>query len=127
MPAPASLDGRTIEEMRTLLGAARLDELLSLLTGELEQRPRMVREALADRAFERAAAEAHSLKGAAANLGASQVAEAARLLEIAIAAAASGEARGVAPALRRLAGAVSDTQQALASLPRPANVLAIEA
>ncbi|GLR46695.1 ATP-binding protein [Sphingomonas astaxanthinifaciens] len=127
LSVPTSLDGRALEEMRTLLGDARLDELLSLLAGELEQRPRMVREALADRDFERAAAEAHSLKGAAANLGAGQVAEAARLLEIAIAAAASGEARGVTPALRRLAGAVSKTQQALAAVPRSANVLAVEA
>jgi HPt (histidine-containing phosphotransfer) domain-containing protein len=112
------LDTATLNEVRSIIGQGRLDDLLDLFAEELNARPRAVRDALADHAFARAAAETHSLKGAAANLGADAVAEAARLLEQAISAANGGDRSGVAPSLRRLAAAVSDTQHALAALPR---------
>jgi CheY-like chemotaxis protein len=116
---PLVLDPAALDEIRSVLGGPRLDDLLELLAAELETRPRAIREALADHALDRAAAEAHSLKGAAANLGAGAVAEAARKLELAVAAAAGSNQRGkIAPALRALAQAVRDTQQALAALPR---------
>ena len=115
----AMLDPAVLGEIRAMLGGARLDELLDLLAAELDSRPRAIREALADHALDRAAAETHSLKGAAANLGAAGVAGAARTLEQAIAAASgSGQRAGIAPALRVLGQAVSDTQHALAALPR---------
>ncbi|NJC04782.1 PAS domain S-box-containing protein [Sphingomonas kaistensis] len=114
----SALDRPVIEELRAMLGGARLDQLLRLLSDELDQRPRAIRAALADRAFDAAAAEAHSLKGAAANLGACRVAAAARELERCIAAAAAGEGRLLAPALRHLSVEVGRAQQALAELRR---------
>jgi signal transduction histidine kinase/DNA-binding NarL/FixJ family response regulator len=127
-PGKSPLDDKILAEVRSLLGQARLDQLLDLLADELEARPRAIRDALADRAFDRAAAEAHSLKGAAANLGAGEVAATAAMLERAIAAAAAGGKTGpLAPALRALAEAVSDAQHALAGLPRSALPEAVRA
>jgi CheY-like chemotaxis protein len=123
---PPALDHQTLDEVRSVLGQAGLDELLDLLANELSARSHSLRNALADCDFARASAEAHSLKGAAANLGARDVAEAARLTELAIASASTGDRTRLAPALRRLALAVSDTQHALAALPR-ARPLALQA
>ena len=109
-------DSAIFDEMRDMLGGARLDQLLGLLAAELDQRPRALRLALADRDFAAAAAEARSLMGAAANLGAACVSDAARLVEQAIAAAASGDPRQLAPALASLAADLRAAQQALVDL-----------
>jgi PAS domain S-box-containing protein len=118
-PAPQAtspLGSTTLDELRAMLGAARLDQLLDLLAAELDQRPLAIRSALADRDFPAASAQAHSLKGAAANLGALPVSEAARELEDRIAAAARGDPRLLAAALRHLAAEVSLAQQAITLL-----------
>lgn len=107
------LDHAVLEELRAMLGGARLDQLLLLLRDELTERPGAIRAALADRAFDAAAAEAHTLKGAAANLGALRVSAAASNLEHCIAAAAGGESRLLAPALRLLTAEIELAQQAL--------------
>ncbi len=120
------LDDRTLAEVRSMLGPARLDDLLEMLSCELETRPKSIREALADHDLERATAEAHSLKGAAANLGAREVAQAAAGLEDAIAAAAMGNRSGIAPAIRELAKAVAAAQHVLA-LRNPRQSLAVGA
>ena len=117
------LDHGTLREVGEAIGPERLDDLLDLLAAELEARPRALRAALADHDLDLALAEAHSLKGAAANLGASRVAAAAAGLEQAIASARRDDRTGVAPALRSLAAAVSDTQHALAGWPRSGQAL----
>ena len=120
------LDEKTLSEVRSMLGQARLEDLLKMLASELEARPKSIREALADHDLERAAAEAHSLKGAAANLGAGEVAQAAASLEDAIAVATVGNRSGIAPAIRNLAEAIAATQHILA-LRNPGQSLAIVA
>jgi len=109
------LDLAILDEVRALLGRERLADLLGLLATEIEQRPRAIRQALADREFERAAAEAHSLKGAASNLGALQVADAALGIEQVIKTADRMNHVDLGPALRQLAAAVARTQDALAA------------
>jgi HPt (histidine-containing phosphotransfer) domain-containing protein len=116
--AARALDTAILGEIRTLIGQAKLEHLLDLLADELEERPRALRDALADRQFDQASAAAHTLKGAAGNLGATAVADAARLLQPAIAHAQEGCLEALAPALRHLARAVSDAQQALTAMPR---------
>jgi PAS domain S-box-containing protein len=129
LPAPpiSPLDPTTLDELRAMLGAARLDQLLDLLAAELDQRPLAIRSALADRDFAAALAQAHSLKGAAGNLGALPVSEAARALEDCISAAADGDPRLLAAALRHLAAEVSLAQQAIALLRHTAIADAIHA
>jgi len=112
--APGPLDAATLDDLRSMMGAARLDQLLCLLDEELDQRPRAVRAALADRDFAAAAAEAHNLAGGAGNLGALRVSEAARGLEQCIAAAATGDCSLLAPALRNLAAKAIEARQAVA-------------
>jgi signal transduction histidine kinase/DNA-binding response OmpR family regulator len=118
-PGLQTLDAAVLDEVREAIGQARLDDLLLLLAAELEARPKAVRDALAGREFDRAAAEVHSLKGAAANLGAARVAEMARRVERAIKTAREGAPDDLARALRDLAEAVAETQDMLASLHRP--------
>jgi PAS domain S-box-containing protein len=125
--APVTLDPNVSEEVRSIVGQAGLDDLLDLLADELEARPRAIRDALLDRDFDKAAAETHSLKGASANLGACAVADAACALERAIARVKAGEGSDLAPALRRLSASASDTQHALAALPRATAPLALQA
>jgi CheY-like chemotaxis protein/HPt (histidine-containing phosphotransfer) domain-containing protein len=116
LPSPSPLDEATIEELRTILGPVRLDQLLVLLGAELDQRPKAIGAAIADRDFAAAAAAAHSLKGAAANLGALPVSNAARAVEECLAAGADGNAPRLAAALHLLAAEVASAQQALAVL-----------
>ena len=112
--APGPLDAAMLGDLLSMIGAARLDQLLCLLDEELDQRPRAVRAALADRDFAAAAAEAHNLAGGAGNLGALRVSEAARGLEQCIAAAATGDCSLLAPALRNLAAKAIEARQAVA-------------
>ncbi|WP_344708707.1 ATP-binding protein [Sphingomonas humi] len=128
-PAPpeSPLNTNILDEIRSMLGAARLDQLLDLLASEIDDRPRAIRKALADRDFAAAAAEAHSLKGAAANLGADGVSKAAKDLEASIAAAAQGDPRLVAPALRQLAVRVADAREAITLLRREATLASLSA
>ncbi|GAA4030900.1 hypothetical protein GCM10022281_07950 [Sphingomonas rosea] len=96
------LDPDTLEALLQSLGAVRYRQLLDLFASELDQRPRAIRAALADRDYAHALSAAHSFRGAAASLGAGAVADAARGLEWAIAAAAEGDRDRVASALYRL-------------------------
>jgi PAS domain S-box-containing protein len=114
--ARAPLDPATIAELQAMLGPVRLNQLLILLGTELDQRPQAIRAAIADRDFAAATAEAHSLKGAAANLGASRVSDAARDIEACLGAAPRSGSRRLAAALRQLAGEVEAAQQALTAL-----------
>ncbi|WP_300973212.1 ATP-binding protein [Sphingomonas sp. LHG3406-1] len=123
-PLAATLDPEVISDLREALGSARLGDLLELLASELDGRSRAIRQALADRDRDRAAAEAHSLKGAAANLGARQVADAAFGLEQAIKSASPCQHTDLGPALRSLALAVEETQAELAKLRLPQVALA---
>ncbi|GAA4008981.1 hypothetical protein GCM10022280_02230 [Sphingomonas swuensis] len=123
--APPPLDGTTLDELRALLGPARLDGLLALLSAELEERPRAIRDALADRALDRAGAEAHSLKGAAANLGACVVAAAAEELEEAVRAAEDDRQTDLGPVLRRLMVAVDEAREAIGARAQADRALAV--
>ena len=58
-------------------------ELLKLFVDEAEQQTKEVGASLGANQFERAAETAHSLKGAAANIGATRLASSARALELA--------------------------------------------
>jgi HPt (histidine-containing phosphotransfer) domain-containing protein len=120
----AAIHAGTLGELQAILGQERLDQLLGILATELATRPHIIRGALADQDFPRAAAEAHGLKGASASLGANSVAAAALLLEQAIAAARGGDRTRIAPALEALAEAVVETQHALAVFPRLAPLVA---
>ncbi|UUR07225.1 ATP-binding protein [Sphingomonas glaciei] len=114
---PASpLEATVLDGLRDVLGAARLDQLLCLLGTELDERPAAIQRALADRDFAGAAAEAHSLKGAAGNIGALMVSQAAAELEKSIVAAAGGDPRLLAAALRHLATQIGLARHALAAL-----------
>ncbi|MEN3972621.1 response regulator [Sphingomicrobium sp. XHP0235] len=66
-------DQDRIDELRSVLGAARFENLIGLLKVELELRPDQLRAAFDERDTDRVRAEAHSLKGAAASAGASAV------------------------------------------------------
>lgn len=124
VPSPASatiFDRQLLSEVQATIGPARLHQLLELLAVELIAKPRSIREALADCDFHRAAYEAHSLKGAAACLGAKAVASAARDIEQALGKGSPRRPRRVADAMRRMAGAVGETQSALSNLPRAAS------
>lgn len=118
MPPLLPLDQDVLEEVRSLLGPARLDDLLDLLAAELQLRTAAIREALADRDPDRAAAEAHSLKGASSNLGARLVADAASNFEQAIRAANPAHHTDLGPALKSLSVAVERTEVALAAVRR---------
>lgn len=114
------LDHRVLDEVAGALGEVRLTNLLRLLAAEMDQRPRAVRQALADNDLALAEVELLGLHTACAYLGASAVAEASSNLQRATTAARWGARAGLAPALLRLATAISDTQRALASRqPRP--------
>lgn len=115
-PATSPLDSATLEELRAMLGPVRLDQLLVLLGAELDQRPSAIRAAIADRDLAAAAAEAHSLKGAAANLGALLVSDAAREIEACLTSTPSADPRRLTAALRHLGVEVAAAQQALTVL-----------
>jgi HPt (histidine-containing phosphotransfer) domain-containing protein len=125
LPASSeAFDPARLEEMRAILGQGRLDELLDLLAAELEARPRLLRGALADHDLALAAAEAHGLKGVAANFGATSVAAAARSLEQAISASSPGDRAATSPALLALTDAASDARNALAARQRSRSLVA---
>lgn len=119
-PRAAPLDEVLLAEVGRTLGAARLTELLKLLAAELEHKPRVIREAIADCDLHRARHEAHSLKGAAACLGAGAVARMAQDLEEVFAASLSYRQQVAPCALHRMGGAVEQTRAALAVWPGPA-------
>ena len=99
-----------------MLGPVRLDQLLALLGSEFDERARAIRAAIADRDFPAATAEAHSLKGAAANLGALRVSGAAREIEICLADDNAAGSRRLAAAVSHLGTEIAAAQQALATL-----------
>ena len=107
------LDRAVLAQISAILGPSRLTSLLQLLAGELDERRKLLSGALADRDLPRAACEAHSLRGVAANLGAARLAEATRALEQAIAAAGQGDDRGLARGMSALARAAAATRTAV--------------
>lgn len=120
-PSASPLDHVLLAEVGRTLGGARLSELLKLLAVELENKPRVIREAVADCDLHRARHEAHCLKGAAACLGASEVARLAQELQDVLAAYLNHRRRAVLGVLGRMGGAVDEAQAALAAWPLPAD------
>lgn len=119
LPHGILLDRSILDEVEALLGPAKLRTLVDLLDDELDRRPRAIRAALADGEARRAASEAHSLKGAAGNLGAVAVRDAAAAIEevSSHSAEADGPVQGLAVALADLDRAAAETRRALALLP----------
>ncbi len=68
-------------ELQAVLGPDQVAVLLQMLVGELDQRPARIRQLLLSGDLEGARAEAHSLKGAAGNVGATALGQIAALLE----------------------------------------------
>ena len=79
-----ALDTERVAELVSALGSRRLNGLLEMLETEMIDRPLAIRAALAEHDYARVKTEAHSLKGAAANVGAAGIATAAKALELAL-------------------------------------------
>ena len=79
-----ALDPERTAELAGTLGHKRLHDLLGMLKSEMTERPLAVRAALQGLDYSVIRTEAHSLKGAAANVGATGVATAAKALELAL-------------------------------------------
>jgi HPt (histidine-containing phosphotransfer) domain-containing protein len=107
------LDRRQRGEIREALGPVRTTHLLTLFAQELAARPAAIRNAIGRNDFAAAAAEAHSLKGAALSIGGRTVGQAAAALEQVLAAASPVQAERLHTALRGLDRAVASTIAAL--------------
>ena len=75
------LDVARYHQLRETLGRAQVRDLLDLLVAELDRSPAHIRQCLARGDFDAARAEAHSLKGAASNLGATALGRVAAAIE----------------------------------------------
>ena len=104
------LDVARYHELRESLGKAQVRDLLDLLVAELGRCPARIRQCLARGDFDAARAEAHSLKGAASNLGATALGNVAAAIE----AAATNAA--FAPELDALDAQARRTVKAIAAL-----------
>ena len=75
------LDVARYRELRASLSRAQVRDLLDLLVAELDRSPAHIRQCLARGDFAAARAEAHSLKGAASNIGATALGRVAAAIE----------------------------------------------
>ena len=82
-PLPA-IDQRRLDELRGVLAAGRLRELLHIALAELGQRPGAIRCLAQQRHFATLRSVAHGLKGALGSLGLAGVAYAAKAVEVAV-------------------------------------------
>lgn len=108
----ALVDGSALDQVRALLGAARLDQLLGLFEAQLVEAPSAISVAVADCDFPAASAEALRLHRAAAGLGAPLVAAAALDLHGCLS-ATHPRPRQLVPALGRLSNDARRTSDAI--------------
>ncbi|WP_331010082.1 PAS domain S-box protein [Sphingomonas sp.] len=80
-PSDAVLDADQIGDLRCALGEETVTLLLDMLVEEARVRPARVQASLAEGALDAAGREAHALLGAAGNVGATRLAQAARAVE----------------------------------------------
>jgi len=78
-----AIDQRQLDELRGILAAAKLRDLLGLAQAELVQRPGEIRRLAEERDFAILRNVTHSLKGAVSSLGLAGVAHAAQAVELA--------------------------------------------
>ncbi|HEX8383240.1 MAG TPA: PAS domain S-box protein [Sphingomonas sp.] len=78
---PAFLDPTRLAELRDEMGEELLDMLVAMLTQEAATRPDLIRALVAAGDLDGARREAHALRGAAANVGATRLAVAAEMVE----------------------------------------------
>ena len=118
-PAPASapaaiddgeIDLDRVDDLRAVIGDAKLANLIGMLTRELADYPAAMRASAAGQDIAALRAQAHSLKGAADNLGLSGVARAATAVELALPGAE------IELALERLDRAIGHARTVLATL-----------
>ena len=122
-PDPADLSGEPLDvaryhELRASLSRAQVSDLLDLLLAELDRSPALIRQCLARGDFAAARAEAHSLKGAASNVGATALGRVAAAIESAATDAAFAPEL-VAPELVNLDLQARRTVKAIAALRAP--------
>ena len=80
----SEIDLERYNELRDMLGSSRVRDLLDLLALELNRCPARIRELVKQGDVEGARAEAHGLKGAASNLGATALGRVAAAIEAAM-------------------------------------------
>jgi CheY-like chemotaxis protein/HPt (histidine-containing phosphotransfer) domain-containing protein len=119
-PNPADLSGEPLDvaryhELRASLSRAQVRDLFDLLLAELDRSPAHIRQCLARGDFAAARAEAHSLKGAASNIGATALGRVAAAIETAATDAAFAPEL-VAPELVALDVQARRTVKAIAAL-----------
>ncbi|WP_114227548.1 MULTISPECIES: PAS domain-containing hybrid sensor histidine kinase/response regulator [Sphingomonas] len=112
-PGVVHFDRSRLDELRAALGHDRIAQLLSLFAQQLAAQPLAIREAIGRSDLAAAAAEAHSLKGAAMSIGGCAVGEAAAALEQALGCTTRRQADQLHEALRNLDRAVASTIAAL--------------
>lgn len=113
--APAAIDDgeidhNRVDDLRAVIGDAKLINLIGMLTRELADYPAAMRASAASQDIAALRAQSHSLKGAADNLGLSGVARAATALELAL------PGTEIELALERLDRAIGHARTALARL-----------
>ena len=113
--APVAIDDGEIDldrvdDLRAVIGDAKLANLIGMLTRELADYPAAMRASAAGQDVTALRAQSHSLKGAADNLGLSGVARAATAVELAL------PGTEIELALERLDRAIGHARTALASL-----------
>ena len=104
------LDIGRYHELRAAIGHAEVDLLLDMLVNELGQRPERIRTLISNGDYAAARAEAHSLYGAATNLGAMALGRIAHTIE------GSRDAQPIGEQLDTLDSQARDTILAIASL-----------
>lgn len=112
----APFDAAQIADLRKVLSNDQLRALLVMLSKELKSRPPAIRAALAKGDLERARCEAHSLKGAAMNVGAVLVGNAALAVERAAVPSGEGDKKTTISVLDRLERLSSITLEAVDDL-----------
>ena len=118
--AVPALDEDHIGRLRAALGPNRLQTLLDLFRAELDHRPDRLRDHLLAGRLDQAKVEAHSLKGAALSVGASQLGQAALAIEQLT---GSDDIKRIAGLIDQLEKAVSEARSVLGG-PAPSTGLA---
>jgi HPt (histidine-containing phosphotransfer) domain-containing protein len=114
-PSTQVLDQAAIERLRTTMGTAFLDELLSTFVEDSHDLVSTMRRALGEKDVDSFRRAAHSLKSNAASFGAMTLSILAKDLEES---AKSGSLDGAAPRVERLAGECERVTRALREIER---------